>query len=52
MLVLARTGIAALLLLPIAAVRDELGVLLPHWRPVLAFAGIEIAFPWILLASA
>lgn len=52
MLVLARTGIAALLLLPIAAARNELRVLLPHWRPILAFAGIEIALPWILLASA
>ena len=40
MLVLARTGIAALLLLPIAAARRELRVLLPHWRPVLAFAAI------------
>jgi len=52
MLVLARTGIAALLMLPIAAVRDELRVLLPHWRPVLAFAAIEIALPWVLLGSA
>ena len=52
MLVLARTGIAALLLLPIAAARSELRVLVPHWRPVLAFAGIEIALPWVLLGSA
>jgi drug/metabolite transporter (DMT)-like permease len=52
MLVLARTGIAALLLLPIAAARRELRVLLPHWRPVLAFAAIEIALPWVLLGSA
>lgn len=52
MLVLARTGIAALLLLPVAAARDELRPLLPHWRPVLAFAGIEIALPWVLLGSA
>ena len=52
MLVLARTGIAALLLLPIAAVRNELRVLLPYWRPILAFAAIEIALPWVLLGSA
>ena len=52
MLVLARTGIAALLLLPIAAARRELRVLLPHWRPVLAFTAIEIALPWILLDAA
>ena len=52
MLVLARTGIASLLLLPIAAARNELRQLLPHWRPLLAFAGIEIALPWVLLGSA
>ncbi len=52
MLVLARTGIASLLLLPIAAARSELRPLLPHWRPLLAFAGIEIALPWVLLGSA
>ncbi len=52
MLVLARTGIAALLLLPIAAARSELRPLLPYWVPVLAFAVIEIAIPWVLLAAA
>jgi drug/metabolite transporter (DMT)-like permease len=52
LLVLARTGIAALLLLPIAAARSELRVLLPYWRPILAFAAIEIALPWVLLGSA
>ena len=52
MLVLARTGIASLLLLPIAAARNELRPLLPCWRPLLAFAGIEIALPWVLLGSA
>jgi drug/metabolite transporter (DMT)-like permease len=52
MLVLARTGIAAVLLLPIAAARNELRPLLPYWKPVLAFAAIEIALPWILLGSA
>jgi drug/metabolite transporter (DMT)-like permease len=52
MLVLARTGIASLLLLPIAAARNELRPLVAHWRPLLAFAGIEIALPWVLLGSA
>jgi drug/metabolite transporter (DMT)-like permease len=52
MLVHARTGIAALLLLPIAAARNELRALLPYWRPILAFAAIEIALPWVLLGSA
>jgi drug/metabolite transporter (DMT)-like permease len=51
-LVLARTGIAALLLLPIAAARSELRPLLRHWAPLLAFAAIEIAIPWVLLGAA
>ncbi len=51
-LVLARTGIAALLLLPIAAARSELRPVLRHWVPVLAFASIEIAIPWMLLGVA
>ncbi|MDX6410619.1 MAG: hypothetical protein QOE91_135 [Gaiellaceae bacterium] len=52
MLVLARTGIAAALLLPVAAFRRELRPLLPHWLPLLAFAAIEIALPWVLLGAA
>jgi drug/metabolite transporter (DMT)-like permease len=51
-LVLVRTGIAALLLLPIAAFRRELRPLLGHWFPLLSFAVIEIAVPWFLLGSA
>ena len=51
-LVLARTAIAALLLLPIAAFRRELRPLLPYWLPLLAFAAIEIALPWVLLGAA
>ena len=51
-LVLGRTLIAALLLLPIAAVRGELRPLLPYWAPLVAFAGIEIALPWVLLGAA
>ncbi len=51
-LVLARTGIAAALLMPIAAFRHELRPLLPFWVPVLAFAAIEIAIPWVLLGAA
>ena len=45
-LVLARTGIAGLLLVPIAVARDELRPLVRHWVPLLAFAGVEIASPW------
>ena len=51
-LVLGRTLIAALLLLPIAAVRGELRPLLPYWAPLVAFAAIEIALPWVLLGAA
>ena len=52
MLVLARTAVAALLLLPLAALRRELRGLLPYWLPILAFAAIEIAIPWVLLGAA
>ena len=51
-LVLARTGLAALLLLPLAAMRDELRPLLRSWLPVLVFAAVEIAIPWVLLGAA
>ena len=51
-LVLARTSLAAALLLPIAAYRRELRPLLPFWLPLLAFAAIEIAIPWVLLGAA
>jgi drug/metabolite transporter (DMT)-like permease len=51
-LVLGRTALAALLLLPIAAARNELRPLVRHWAPLLAFATIEIAIPWVLLGAA
>src|ERR1700722_5477580 len=51
-LVFARTGGAALLLLPIAAARRELAPVLRARVPVLAFALVEIAIPWVLLSSA
>lgn len=51
-LVLARTAVAALLLLPLAAYRRELRGLLPYWLPILAFAAVEIALPWVLLGAA
>jgi drug/metabolite transporter (DMT)-like permease len=52
MLVLARTALAAALLLPLAAWRGELRPLAGHWPPLLAFAAIEIAIPWVLLGAA
>ena len=51
-LVFARTAIAALLLLPIAAARRELRPVLARWRPLLVFAAVEIAAPWVLLSRA
>jgi drug/metabolite transporter (DMT)-like permease len=51
-LVLARTAIGALLLLPIAAARRELRPLVPFWLPLVAFAAVEIALPWVLLGAA
>jgi drug/metabolite transporter (DMT)-like permease len=51
-LVLARTGIAAAILLPIALARVDLRPVLARWRWLVAFAAIEIAIPWVLLGSA
>jgi drug/metabolite transporter (DMT)-like permease len=51
-LVFLRTGIAAVLLMPVAAYRGELRPLLARWRPVLAFTAVEVAIPWVLLARA
>jgi drug/metabolite transporter (DMT)-like permease len=51
-LVFLRAGAAAAILLPLAAGRNELKVLLPRWRPLLVFAAIEIAIPWLALSSA
>jgi drug/metabolite transporter (DMT)-like permease len=51
-LVLARTGLAALILLPIAIAKGALRPLVPHWRWMLVFVVVEIAVPWVLLGSA
>ena len=47
-----RTGIAALLLLPIALRQGALGPALRHWKPILAFALLEMAGPFLLLGHA
>ena len=52
MLVFARTGLAAAILLPIALFRVDLRSVLRHWPWVVAFALIEIAIPWVMLATA
>lgn len=51
-LVLARTAVAAGLLLPLAAARGHLRPLLARWRWLVVFAGIEICLPWLLLGYA
>jgi drug/metabolite transporter (DMT)-like permease len=51
-LVLCRTGLAALILLPIALARGEIRPLLAHWKALLAFTASELAVPWLLLSKA
>src|SRR5262249_10267618 len=51
-LVFLRTSLAALLLLPIALGRGQVRPVLRSWRPLLAFAIIEMAIPWMLLSTA
>ena len=50
--VFARTLLAALLLLPIAAGRRQLGPLLPAWGWLLVFAFVEVCAPFGLLTVA
>ena len=51
-LVFLRTAIGALLLVPFAARRGRLRLLLPHWRWVVLYTVIELAIPWLLLSYA
>ena len=51
-LVFARTGIAALMLLPIAVWRRQLRPVFRRWRPLLAYTLVELAIPWLLLSDA
>jgi drug/metabolite transporter (DMT)-like permease len=51
-LVFARTGLGAAILLPAALLRVDLRPVVRHWRWVVAFALVEIAVPWVLLSSA
>jgi len=51
-LIFGRTAIGAAVLLPVAARRGQLRVVLPHWRPLLAYTAVEIAVPWLLLSDA
>ncbi len=51
-LVFARTAIAALVLLPVAGARGDVRPVLRRWKPLLLFAAVEIAIPWLLLSRA
>ena len=52
LIVLLRSAIAALILIPVAAVRGELRPTLAKWRPLLAYTVIEIIIPWFFLTTA
>ena len=51
-LVFLRTGLGALILLPFALRTDGLKAAARSWLPLVVFAGVEIAVPWLLLSSA
>jgi len=51
-LVFLRTGIGALLLVPVAIARREVRPILPAWRWLIAYTVAELAIPWFLLSSA
>jgi drug/metabolite transporter (DMT)-like permease len=51
-LVFARVAGGALVLLPIAARRRQLGPLRSRWRWLALFAAVEIILPWLFLSAA
>ncbi|GIH71772.1 DMT family transporter [Sphaerimonospora thailandensis] len=51
-LIFARTAVGAAVLLPLALRGGQLAGLIRYWRPLLAFATIEIILPWWLLSDA
>ena len=52
MLCFARTGIAALVLVPIALIRRDRIDLRRYWKPLLAYSLIEVVVPWFFLNTA
>jgi drug/metabolite transporter (DMT)-like permease len=52
MVVFSRVALAALVLVPVAAVKGEIMPVLRRWRPVLAFAVAEIIVPQFCLGTA
>lgn len=51
-LVFLRTGVAAAILVPIAVWKRQVRAVLARWRPVLAFAFVEIMAPWLFISHA
>lgn len=51
-LVFARTALGAAILIPLALRSGQLHVLRRYWRPITAFAALEIILPWGLLSQA
>ncbi len=51
-IVLGRTAIAALILLPLALAQGAVRPVLQHWRWLAVFALVEIAIPWVFLGHA
>ncbi len=47
-----RTGIGAVVLLPIVFARKELGQVLRAWRWVLIYTAVEVTIPWLMLTAA
>lgn len=52
MVVLGRSAIGALLLLPLALARRQILPVLRRWRPLLVYTLVEIVLPWFFLSSA
>ena len=52
MVVLARSGLAAILLLPLAVFRKQVIPVLKRWKPMLAYTVVEIIIPWYFLSTA
>ena len=52
MVVLGRSALGALLLIPLALARKQVLPVLKRWGPLLAFTIIEIVIPWYFLSTA
>ena len=51
-LVFLRTGLGALVLVPIALLRGQLRPVIARWRWLLVFAVVEVIGPWLMLSDA